>query len=738
MHKQWTHRNLIITRVQFITLVWCLLMLNGPVNAQEEETSQRPKVGLVLSGGAAKGIAHIGVLKVLEEINMPIDYIGGTSMGSIVGGLYAAGYSADSLTTIIQSLDWNYVLSDQIPRRQMTMHDKVDEDRFLISFPIKRKNGLSLPEGLIRGQHVESTFSELCIPVSHITDFNELPIPFLCVAVDTDSGEEKVFQSGVLAQAMRASMSIPSAFEPMLVDGKRYLDGGLINNFPVLHVKEMGADIIIGVDVGHKSQPGQKTSNLLSVMEEAVFLYSAKVNEENKKAVDIYINPDLKGLGLSSFAEGDSLVLYGETAARNQYKRLKTLADSLNRLEAYQPVNRAHLKNDSIFLTRIIIEGDNNQLSRQIQSRLDLEVLTWVQAKDITGAMNNLYASMFYNKVAYILRPADNGSELVIKLQERSDGALRFGFYYDNDYKASLFVNTTFRNLLLNNSRLSLTAGLGRSPSIDFLYQIDKRAIPAPGLRIKSNWIEVYEYAENRKKIISEYYSQFSSQLFLQSNVVNLGSFRFGGEYQLTTINPDVSFIDFPSFRDQFFGVFGWLQFDTYDRPFYPLRGQYSSIKARYMDGSNTPPFLNISAQIKSAIKTTKRLTIRPQIYGGVAIGDSIPVQNQYWFGGMSEIDWVGNIPFAGYKFMEIPTNTTVMARLDLDYEIVKNLFFSLMMNGALIGENLNDMMGLDHYISGYGFSLGLVTPLGPIRAMISRAGELQQFIGFIQLGYWF
>ena len=186
-------------------------------------------------------------------------------MGSIIGGLYAAGYSADSLESIVKSIDWNFLLSDKVRRENLSMHDKIDDDRFILTIPIRNKK-FSLPEGMIRGQHIENIFSRLCAPVHHIKDFSQLPIPFFCIAVDINTGREIVLRSGNLAEAMRASMAIPSAFEPMAIEDYKLLDGGLVNNFPAQYVRDMGADILIGVDVGHGSQNQERDDNFLSIM----------------------------------------------------------------------------------------------------------------------------------------------------------------------------------------------------------------------------------------------------------------------------------------------------------------------------------------------------------------------------------------------------------------------------------------------------------------------------------------
>ena len=267
----------------------------------------RPRVGLVLSGGGAKGIAHVGALKVIEELGIPIDYIGGTSMGSIVGGLYALGYTSFQLENFIKKADWDNLLADRISRRHISIYEKGERKRYWLQFPIKGRK-INLPLGILTGQNVSNLFTELASPAYNQSDFSDLAIPFLCVATDIETGSEVVIEHGNLAKAMRASMAIPSVFTPGIIDGKQLYDGGLTNNFPANLVQNKGIDILIGVDV--TSQPEEtKLNNIYQVMEQVVFMASLPLKEANKKLCNVLIVPDIAEYSASSFNAGDSLVL---------------------------------------------------------------------------------------------------------------------------------------------------------------------------------------------------------------------------------------------------------------------------------------------------------------------------------------------------------------------------------------------------------------------------------------------
>ena len=718
-------------------LVLLIFSTSYPDSYAQEDDNNRPKVGLVLSGGGAKGMAHVGVLKVLEEVGMPIDYIGGTSMGSIVGGFYAAGYSANQIDSIIQTVNWEYLLSDGITRRELSITEKYDTDRFLLSFPFSKK-GLRLPEGIIRGQHIESEFTKLCTPVYNITDFNQLPIPFLCVAVDIEAEEKVVFRKGNLPNAMRASMSIPSVFVPMEIDGRKYVDGGIIDNFPVGEVKKMGADIIIGIDVGHGSQE-KKESNLITTLGDIIFLYSAKMMEENKKSVDIYINPDLKGLGTSSFSDGDSLISYGESAGRAVYSELQSLADSLKKLSNTEFIRKPQPKVDSIFIKAIQIEGLENRSEKFATADVPFSVLEWVTPKDIQDAVEGIYSSGYYNKVISELIEEEDGSRLVIHFNEKVGGLLRFGFYYDNDYKATLFLNSTFYNWLIDDTKLSITLGLGRSPSINLQYFIDKGPIPAPGIEVSSSWETVYGYSDStRKKVLSANYSLTNAQLFIQSNFSSYLAFRLGGEWMHGILKPDVSLIEFGNISDNFWGLFGTLYADTYDNPYFPKRGQQAFVSAKFASNVELNPITNIKFRYRFASRLSEKFTLISSLYGGISVGDSIPFQYTFPLGGLTEMERYGHMPFIGYKYFETGNDNVMFARLDLQFQFLKNMYLILMGNVGYQNKEIYNVFKPEGLISGFGFTYGYQTPIGPIKVSVMRSGELKGLMGHVQLGYWF
>jgi len=294
------------------------------------EPAKRPKIGLVLSGGGAKGFAHVGALKVIEEAGIPVDFITGTSVGSIVGGLYAVGYDASMLEDIIKNQNWEELLSNAHKREYIPAITKEEQSRYLISLPIETKK-ITIPSGLLNGQNVMELFSYLIYGYHDVNDFSKLPVPFECIAADIATGEEIVLKKGYLPKAIRASMAVPAAIAACEIDGRMLVDGGIVNNFPVDRCREMGADIIIGIDIQDDLLTKDKIKSIPDVISQLSSLMSIERSEKNRKNVNILIKPDISGYSATSFDTESAIVLMkrGEEAARKILPQLIRMRDSL-------------------------------------------------------------------------------------------------------------------------------------------------------------------------------------------------------------------------------------------------------------------------------------------------------------------------------------------------------------------------------------------------------------------------
>jgi len=452
------------------TIVFVLLLIFSSQCFAESEIPERPRVGLVLSGGGARGFAHIGVLKVLEEAGIEIDYITGTSMGSIVGGLYAIGYRADELEELVLEQDWDELLYDKISRRSISIEEKEDKEKFIGSFPISGIK-ISLPKGLVAGQKVSNLISGLMLSVHHIEDFELLPIPFCCIATNISTGEPVILKDGFLPDAIRASMSIPSAFIPIDINGQLLVDGGLVRNLPVCDVKEMGAEIVIGIDVGSPLYSKQELNTLVEIMNQAISFQSVESTINERKQCDILIVPDINEYNILSFNSADSLIARGERSAREILPQLKTLADSLSSFPEY-PKSIPNTRIDSLSIVKIYIQGLRNVSSKLVRGKLQLNEASIITPEELELAINRVYGSGFFERVTYKLEPMDKKYNLFVRVIEKVTNYFRVGLHYDSDLKSAVYLNTTFRNLFTQGSKLSVDLKLSDNLGLTGSYFI--------------------------------------------------------------------------------------------------------------------------------------------------------------------------------------------------------------------------------------------------------------------------
>ena len=290
-----------------LLLVVILFISAGFTFSQENDTIPKAKIGLVLSGGGAKGLAHIGVLRVLEEIGISPDYITGTSMGAVVGALYSMGYTADEISEMNENADWEMLLSDRIPLNEVVFEEKYEYKKYIWGIPI-RNYEFKLPSGMIEGQQLEKFFASLMWPLHEMESYDSLPIPFHCMGVDLISGKLIEFDSGNLQESIKASMSIPSIFAPEIIDTMVFVDGGVLRNFPVDEVREMGADYVIGVFVGFEEEVTKEDLFSLSdVLSRATVFLGIFDSKEQMKKTDLLIEPNLHGLGATDFAKNKKI-----------------------------------------------------------------------------------------------------------------------------------------------------------------------------------------------------------------------------------------------------------------------------------------------------------------------------------------------------------------------------------------------------------------------------------------------
>jgi len=468
--------------IRLFLLVFLLIQSRLSGQSPDPTPPNQPKIGLVLSGGGAKGLAHIGVLKVMEELGIRPDFITGTSMGAIVGGLYAAGYSAEELEKIVRELDWELMLSDQLPHNDVILEQKNLYSNELITLPIGKGFQFKLPEAIIQGQELELALKDYTLPVYDIDDFHDLPIPFLCIATDIKHGKKIEQTTGNLAEAMRASMAIPAFFTPVVQDSMILIDGGTINNFPVDEAIDMGADVVIGVNVASVEADDDYYLSPLGQIFEAGMLASKQQFPRQRDLCDAFFQVSLGEISAADFQDYDTIMALGEKIIREEIHKLEDLIEKYQ-LEAKPPENKSRIQNLVEFrVDSMEVTGNSTYSAAEILGALDLDPGRYINREELILRIRRLSGSNFYDKVTYTLYQQDEKNHLRINVKEKPPGDVKFSIIFDNYHKAGILLALSSRNPFWQNSRFRLVGKI--SDNYEFGLQFSQYLNPVNSLML--------------------------------------------------------------------------------------------------------------------------------------------------------------------------------------------------------------------------------------------------------------
>ena len=551
-------------------------------HAEEDEPAARPTVGLVLSGGGARGAAHVGVIKVLEELEIPVDFIAGTSMGAIVGGLYASGMTAEELVRVIEEADWSALLTDRPPRAQRSFRRKSDDIGFLVDFDVGvDKSGLILPTGFVQGQNLEIALKRLTLPAASTEDFDKLPIPFRAVATDIVTGEAVILGSGDLATAMRASMSAPGIFRPVRYDGRTLVDGGVANNLPVHVVQEMGADVVIVVDVGFPLLPEAELQSAVGVTKQMLtILINARARDQIARLspADVLISPELGDLGSQEFQRTPEALRIGENKAREVSNALAKFSVSGEQYAAYRRKLEAG-RSDLPVIDSVIVENESRLSPRVIETRL-ADQTGPLDLDQLETDIANIYGFDTFEAVTWRVSEETDGNRLTVSATEKSWGPnyLRFGINLEDDFDGNSNYNVAARltRTEINEKGGELRAELqiGESPRIFAeLYQ---------PLDFASRWFvnPAIAFERSASALFNEglQIAQFrSDQLGLSleggRQFGNWGEIRVGIVRQTSDTGQQIGLPEFESTKVDLTSLLAVFGYDTIDRVAIPRSG---------------------------------------------------------------------------------------------------------------------------------------------------------------------
>jgi len=714
------------------------------LQAQEEPITERPKVGLVLSGGGAKGLAHIGVLKLIEKHEIPIDYITGTSMGSIVGALYAIGYSANEIEKIARSMNWDEIFNGSTKRRLISIEEKDQEGKYVIEVPVKKGMPV-IPTGLISGQKLEMELAKVTWSVHGVSDFSKFPIPFACIASDIESGKAVVLNKGYLPDVIRASMAIPTVFTAVEIDNKLLVDGGLVRNFPASDARNMGADIIIGVDVQASLYTKEELTSMLKIMEQAASFINDESTKRERQLVDILIKPNIEGYDASSFDAVDSLLARGEEAASLNEKQFIDLKEKLKSYDTESKVIRTPPSLYSIFISKVKYEGLDKVSQGVIKSKLQIQDSSWITIEDIERGVAMLYGSKYFEKVNYRIEQIENNkTDLVIRVVEQPFSIYKVGINYNNYFNASLLLNGTFRNILGEGSRLLLTGKLGFYPEFAIDYTIFTNWKPSIGFRLNAQYYNIdetiYGIADSLNVELSN--NSFVGKAGFASSISNSVLLTLGAEVFYRKFNPKNINLSTTIPERSGIGLFGNLKMDTYDRNVYPQKGAFLELDAMYMlselEKTNAlydTKYWKFLLNYSQYFPIGKKLNYGYSFTGAVSIADSLFYNDRYFLGG--EINYKNYIfPLKGLRFMEVIGQNIVTAAMALRYEPWHGKFIFFEGNAGIAEDKAEEIFNPTELYFGGSIGAGIRTVIGPIEYRISTNSYNHEIVHWVQIGY--
>lgn len=722
------------------------------------QTEKEPKIGLVLSGGGAKGFAHIGVLKVIDSLGIKIDYVAGTSMGAIIGSLYASGYSGKQLDSIFSSTDFDVLINDRFPRASSSLTERDNLEKYAITLPFENFK-INLPKAISRGQNVYNLLYHLTLHVNDVRDFRDLPIPFFCMATNIETGQSVLMESGNLVEAVMASGALPSLFQPVNVNNELFIDGGVINNFPIEELKAKDVDVIIGVDVQDDLKDREQLKGAQDILLQINNFRTIEAMKEKASLADIYIRPDISLFTVLSFNEGDEIINNGQTAALEQLDALKKLS------KTNTPVNKPNIViQDSIVITEKNYYGNKRYTRAYLNGKLKLRQPEKISYQRFLEGITNLVATNNFDWFRYTLEAKNADSdiyELQATMQESAQTTfLRFGLHYDNLYKSAALVNVTKKRFLTNNDALSLDVILGDNSRYNFDYFIDQGFYVSFGVKSRFN-----EFSRNvnvdlildendplrasLNKIDAEL-QDFTNQIYIQTLFAQDFALTSGFEHKnlkiesetLLDINPNE---DFVFENTNYYSLFGTLKLDTYNNRYFPKKGIYFNGDFHWYVGANglNDDFSNFSiakADMGYAFSFSNKLAVLLESSGGFQIGDKPTNFLDFAIGGYAN-NFINNFStFYGYDYISLIGNSFVKGTITLNYEVFKKNYIILAANYANIDDNIftTGEWITDPTYSGYTLGCATETFLGPIEIRYARSPQLSRGYWYFNVGFWF
>ncbi|MEN6597038.1 MAG: patatin-like phospholipase family protein [Proteiniphilum sp.] len=743
-------------KILFITL---FLLCYGTfiIKGQEEVSSELPrkKVGVVLSGGGAKGFAHVGVLKILEEVGIPIDYIAGTSMGAVVGGLYAVGYSAGMIDSLIQIQDWNHLMRDNVYRKDVPASQLNNQGRYVVSLPYNlpfgdKSGGVTLPPGVFTGQNIYTLLLNSTIGYQENISFDNLPIPFGCISADVRTGEEIAMRKGNLAEAIRASMAIPGMFTPVEKEGMLLIDGGVINNYPVDLVRSMGADIVIGVIFSpDEKELAQSRGSISEITQQIWNFIGQEKRSSNIEDTDILITPDVYPYGMLDFQRPaiDTIIMRGMVAATKSRDKLIALKKSLD-MDDDTPAPAArfnpYLELDTLIINKVFVEGITPRERGYLNRWVDIENER-VTRTELDEIIAKIYGSGMFNRVYYRLE-GKNPFDLILNVEVKESNRLNLGIHFDSNDMAAILANTKIRFNSSLNSMFDITTRLSRDPYLIIDYSINRGIFYEGGIKYKisRNDLSIYDRGEllynlgltrnSLRLVFSEFYFG-NMMLHLGAEMEHFHFYKTFG----SIIEPPLSVM-----KDQLY--FNYMLNGVYDnlnKVYFPTSGQYFSFQYslhtdNFVKLEEDAPLSVLKMNFLKPVRTNENIFITPRITARYLMNDSVPHMYRNLVGGRTDEHYMPQqISLQGSPGMEFLGNVVLSADVTFHYNFTPNNYLYTNLNFTIHNNRLHTLFKGKSF-PGINLGYSFLTVAGPLQLELGYSGLSRRFHPYVSYGYYF
>jgi NTE family protein len=747
-----------------IFILLATILLCCTVNAQHNDNTAvgRKKVAVVLSGGGAKGMAHIGVLKVLEKAGIPVDIITGTSMGSIIGGLYAIGYNANALDSMVRVQDWSYVITDKEDLRRQSLSDREKQNTYAFSTGLtigkKDKNA----GGLIKGKNLAELFQQLCTGYTDSLDFtHDLLIPFACVATDIIDNSEVDFHSGRLPQAMRASMAIPAAFSPVRISDKVLVDGGLKNNYPADIAREMGADIIIGVTVQGAPKAADDLGNTMSILSQIIDVNCKNKYDENLAITDLHLPVDTKGYSSASFSQAaiDTLIRRGEELAMRRWDDIIALKQRIGIDETFHPTIlhplRPQVMTEKQRVVGYTFENMTPNAEQFLRQKFRLNKTDSIDARLEQELTTSMRVDLFYQTAECRLVPVGDAVRVILSAGNRKSAQFHAGFRYDTEEYAAvqLGLDIPLKTDVPVNTDITLRLGKRLMAKGELTVHPHSFTRPTISYAFHRNDVDIYMDGERSYNIL---YNQFQGNLFPINFDLRHFNLQFGVRWDYMHYRNKLgseNSIQVTLKNEHFISYRGQLKYNSEDNWYFPTHGarfnaeyayvtnNLTKLNVRYDKGTvigKKTGMSEVSANWRMSFPLGSRLTLQPMLYGRLLFGTVIPPV----FGNAIGGDWFGHyieqqMPFAGIGNIEYVSHQFVAAQLQAHQRIGSSNYVLLRVAGAQQADHLKELA--DHRtLLGVQAAYYYNTMFGPIGATIGYSNRTKEPYFYLNIGYEF